>query len=315
MQVRNEFKAGLFIIVAILLFLGSVLVIGREKQVFSDQLVYKVRFKDVRGLAEGAPVRMGGLSVGRVESINFASDAESLAVLVELAVGEKYSNKLRKNSLVAIETNGLLGDKFLSIIPSSETEILPEGGELIARDDEDLQGLMKRANSIVQRVDALSGNIEQITSTLKDKAIPQFVSSMETVSKFVDDIEKSDGLLKTLISDPKGKQAMQDLFSAISAIGNTTNTIDQIVSLIQNGDGLLKTLLTQKPSVDPNQLLTQFKVLVDNLLQASESLSTGEGSIGALLKDPSLYDNLVEITDGAKRSFILRQAIRQSLQK
>ena len=315
MQVRNEFKAGLFIIVTVLLFLGSVLVIGREKQVFSDQLSYQVRFKDVRGLAEGAPVRMGGLSVGRVESINFTTDADHLAVLVRLAVGEKYSSKLKKDSLVTIETNGLLGDKFLSIIPSSEPEVLPEGGELVARDDEDLQGLMKRANSIVQRVDALSGNIEQITSTLKDKAIPQFVSSMETISRFVGDIERSEGMLKALISDPKGKQAMQDLFSTITAIGSTTNKIEQIVSLIQNGDGLLKTLLTQKPTVDPNQLLTQFKVLVDNLLQASESLSTGEGSIGALLKDPSLYDNLVEITDGAKRSFILRQAIRQSLQK
>ena len=52
---------------------------------------------------------------------------------------------------------------------------------------------------------------------------------------------------------------------------------------------------------------------VDNIHQACESLAKGSGTLGALLVDSSLYDNLVEVTDGAKRSFILRQAIRSSL--
>ena len=44
-----------------------------------------------------------------------------------------------------------------------------------------------------------------------------------------------------------------------------------------------------------------------------EALSRGTGTLGALLVDPKLYDNLTEITDGAKRSFLLRQAVRSSL--
>jgi hypothetical protein len=51
------------------------------------------------------------------------------------------------------------------------------------------------------------------------------------------------------------------------------------------------------------------------LRTTSDALASGTGTLGALILDPQLYDNLVEVTDGAKRSFILRQAIRSSLKE
>ena len=58
-----------------------------------------------------------------------------------------------------------------------------------------------------------------------------------------------------------------------------------------------------------------FTETADNMRVATEALAKGTGTLGALLVDPQLYDNLVEVTDGAKRSFLLRQAIRSSLKQ
>jgi len=54
--------------------------------------------------------------------------------------------------------------------------------------------------------------------------------------------------------------------------------------------------------------------VLQNLKQASAALAKGSGTLGALLMDSRLYDNLIEVTDDAKRSLILRQAIRSSLE-
>ena len=51
----------------------------------------------------------------------------------------------------------------------------------------------------------------------------------------------------------------------------------------------------------------------ENLKTTTDALAHGTGTLGALLVDPKLYDNLVEVTDGAKRSFLLRHAVRSSL--
>jgi hypothetical protein len=60
-------------------------------------------------------------------------------------------------------------------------------------------------------------------------------------------------------------------------------------------------------------VLVNLSQSAQNLKVATDALANGTGTLGALLVDPRLYDNLVEITDGAKRSFLLRQAVRSSL--
>jgi len=64
-----------------------------------------------------------------------------------------------------------------------------------------------------------------------------------------------------------------------------------------------------------NEAVANFNAASAALKRASEALANGNGTIGALLVDPSLYDNLVQITDGAKKSTILRYAIKSSLNK
>jgi hypothetical protein len=63
------------------------------------------------------------------------------------------------------------------------------------------------------------------------------------------------------------------------------------------------------------EVLVSLAKTAQNLRTTSDALATGTGTLGALILDPQLYDNLVEVTDGAKRSFILRQAIRSSLKE
>ena len=60
-------------------------------------------------------------------------------------------------------------------------------------------------------------------------------------------------------------------------------------------------------------LVQNLHEVTADLKSASRALAHGEGTLGALLVDSQLYDNLIEVTDGAKRSFLLREAIRSTL--
>jgi len=62
-------------------------------------------------------------------------------------------------------------------------------------------------------------------------------------------------------------------------------------------------------------IFAKLNTAANHLAKASEALAQGSGTIGALLVDSQLYDNLVEVTDCAKRSFLLRQAIKGAMDK
>lgn len=98
----------------------------------------------------------------------------------------------------------------------------------------------------------------------------------------------------------------------VESLSNVTKSLDESVKAFQKGDGLLYSLM-----YDP-----EGKRILGNLVKTSESMNEitgkiagGEGTIGALIADPTLYENLKRLLGGAGRSFILRNLIRKSIEK
>src|SRR5438094_7604610 len=112
---RVAVRAGLF--VALGLSIGAIIIflLGKERMLFDKQISYVGAFENVDGLALDAPVRLGGLQVGRVSSINFAPDLGDKRVVVTMELLAKYRDRVRRDSVARVASRGVLGDKAIDI--------------------------------------------------------------------------------------------------------------------------------------------------------------------------------------------------------
>lgn len=351
MKQYNEIQAGLFITLGIVLFIIVIWALGQRRQIFERQEKYTVTFKDVQGLSEGAPVRLGGISVGRVESIGFSKDNQDPLLYVRLLINNKYLERIREDSVVSIETQGLLGDKFINLKSGGNGTMLEPGSTLKSNEPADIASVLSKAGEVVDNTVEISATLNEFIAEIKDSALTDIAASAKNLaailkevqegdgvlhsliysngkgSSMLSDLEKTskniaeitaavktgDGLLNALVYDPDGKKTIKALTEASENLAITADHISTLAAEIQKGDGLLHSLVYDTSPEGIADIITRLSNTAKNLEEASKALASGEGTLGALLVDSQLYDDAVEITDGAKRSFILREAVRSTL--
>src|ERR1700761_9413307 len=105
---------GLFIVVGFVLSTAILFMIGDRHKAFGEHLKLYSEFADLGGLANGAKVRVSGLDAGEIKKIDIPKNA-SEKFRLELRIEDKVRGMIRKDSVASIETEGVVGDKFLSI--------------------------------------------------------------------------------------------------------------------------------------------------------------------------------------------------------
>jgi phospholipid/cholesterol/gamma-HCH transport system substrate-binding protein len=351
MKLTNEIKAGLFILLTLCLLIFSVFVMGKERQIFASQSEFSVAFRDIKGLSGGAPVRLGGISIGRVHKVSFAERVNDPNVHVRLLINDDFLDRIRTDSVVTIETQGLLGDRFINISTGLQGEASSPGSYLKSEESPDIAQIFAKAQKVVDKTVEIAENVNSLLKDFNTSAAPEIreaatafkdigkqvrdgdgfvhrliyskkegdeiLSSIESTSKAVSDImmqvKNGNGILHALVYEPHGKETVEALSNASKKIAALSDGLGAIANEVQSGEGMIHDLIYNKSPHGLQEIMDNLHKTVENLNKASLALSQGSGTLGALLVDPQLYDNLVEVTDGAKRSFILREAIKSSL--
>lgn len=348
MRSRNELNAGVFLISGLCLFAFILWILGSERQIFSNQERFYATFNDTGGLAEGAPVRLGGIGVGQVAKIGFSNDLKDLRVHVEIAVSEKFLERIREDSIAVIQTQGLLGDKFLALEGGMSIKQLPPGSVITSREPSDPGKIFEKAQEIAERTSNVAKNIDDFLTQMNGNSASDIKVALNALSRLMSEAEKGQGLIHRLFFSKKdGDEAMAALSKASDAIteisiqakkgkgllgallygeggpetvtairtaaqsfAETSDALRAIATEVKDGNGLANDLIYGESPSGLDTIVNNLNSTSENLKRVSESLARGEGTLGALLVDSQLYDNIVEVTDGAKRSFLLRQAIR-----
>ena len=357
MDTTYRTRAGLFVVITLTLFVVSIFVLGKERQIFASQEEYYTSFADVGGLVPGAPVRLGGITVGRVSDIAFGNDPADSTVYVRFLVNSRYLERIRKESYTSIQTQGLLGDKYLGISGSemvSSEPLLKPGSYIKSKASTDFGQVLAKAQEVVDNTVDISRSVKDVLDTVKedtiksltesasgvanitkqiiegdgfahrllyskndaDKILDSLGSASGDISKIMKQVRKGEGLLHALIFDPQGKEFVSNMSLAANQLSKTSQDISKLAEEVENGSGLAHELVYgdyDTFSKDLQQTVANLNKTADSLKQAADALANGEGTIGALLVDSKLYDNLVEVTDGAKRSYLLKKAIQSAL--
>lgn len=274
MKLSREVKTGIFAIVSILLFIFGYNYLKGTDLLTKSKFFY-VTYDNVGGLENAAPVTVNGFKVGKVLDIGFAPSGDKL--VVKFSVDEDFN--FSKNSTVKLINSGLLGGKALAIIPSPEKTPIAESGDMLPGDVEQgmiesmttgLKPMEQKINKVMANLDSLLVNLNNVLDSSSQKNLKQAIAGLNhTIYSF----KNTSGQLNSMLSDNKSKITttltnLETTSSNFAILSDSLATI-RIKPMMKNLEGTL----------------LKFNAIVTKI-------ESGEGSVGKLLKDEKLYDNL-----------------------
>ena len=246
MNTSRRVILGAFVAAGVFLFALGLFWIGDRRQLFSDSIELEANFMNVSGLARGAIVRVAGADSGEVVNIGVPNEPGQ-AFRVRFRVTSNLQPILREDSVASIQTDGLVGNKFLQV--AAGTANAPEaapGSTIRGREPIEVGDLMQRMNEL-----ALSGT--QVVADIRS------------------------GITRTI-------DALLDLNA------ETTGVIDQIgdeiASITNTGEGI-----------------------VTNIGAMVEDARAGQGSLGRILTDGALYDEMRAAANEAQQTIANMRAV------
>lgn len=169
----RPFRLGLFIVATLLLFGVGVFWIGSKQFLFHSTYRLNAEFQNVAGLANGAVVRVGGISEGTVKRIDLPPRPDQ-KVRVVMDLQKSTRAVVRKDSVAAIKAEGLVGDKYVEISFGSNNAAVVDDGDVIQSEPPiDVADIVKKANQLLdsaggamQGLDATVSNLNAISSKI-----------------------------------------------------------------------------------------------------------------------------------------------------
>lgn len=226
-KIDIEVKAGIFLVFSGILLMATILLMGGGKTLFEKRYELSVVIPDAGGLSKGAAVRSGGLKIGRVDAIQFSEDYRS--VKVTMLIDQTFQERVRTDSVVKLQTQGVLGDKFLEITSGSpESPAAPAGGTILAEQAKDLSAVIADGSSAVQLLKENLANLKEITGAMaKNKQMENIMS----------DLSETTSNLKAFSQQMKSGKAMTEL-------NQTLANLRSVSEKMKNGEGTIGALLS-----------------------------------------------------------------------
>lgn len=182
-------------------------------------------------------------------------------------------------------------------------------GELTS-DSETGKAAKEKALRILSALETTAVRLENgegtIGALLADNSLAdQIQTTTDRLDRILSEIEEGDGLANTFISDPENAQKFRDF---LTKLDTAADELTGFVAELRGGDGVLSMLLTDEEY--GKELADDMKELMRNLNSVSGRLESGEGTLGALINDPALYQALDDIVVGVDESKMLRWLVR-----
>ena len=126
MKGYRETAVGVFVLVGLLCVGYLTIKLGRMELLSDEGYRVVARFSSVTGLRVGADVEIAGVPVGKVASIELAGDSPAALVVLRL----RPDLRLAEDTIAAIKTSGLIGDKYVNLAPGGSPDMIAQGGEI-----------------------------------------------------------------------------------------------------------------------------------------------------------------------------------------
>ena len=275
MKTSKEIKTAILVLSGIVLFIFIFNYLKGENLLSSARKITAI-YKNVEGLASSSAVTINGHTVGKVHSIKFTSDGSGM-LEVRMLIDSDF--KFSKNSRAQLYESGLIGGKAIAIIPANDggenvvsgdvlrSEIKPGLTDLV---NQRLTPLQEKIESVMVSAEALLSNINSIFDDQTKSSIKGSISKLETT---ISSFENTSNSLQNILEENK---------SSIATTLDNFGTISQDISEVST------TLL----QADLASTIEGLKSTINGFNNLLINIEKGEGSVGKLINDQGLYNNL-----------------------
>jgi phospholipid/cholesterol/gamma-HCH transport system substrate-binding protein len=313
----RRLRVGVFVLIGLIAFLGMVYALGARARLFEPRFTVSAEFTEVGGLVEGATVRLAGVQIGRVSAVSLPSQPGG-KVRVDLTIAKRFGDRIRKDSVARIETQGLLGDRIVEISVGTAAAAPVRANDVIAsRDPFDINRMMGESAQVVKNIGSLADSLRETAQTLNQSRLVEEVSATvqsarkvtDQVGRIVGEVERGKGWAHVLVyEEPLALRRINEVVASTQAMldrvqrgegaaGVLTSeqstaaarrfvaALDRLSRVVEQPsaeDGILPALLFD-PKYRP--VIDDLRVVAHNMRDVSDRLAGGRGTLGGLLKD------------------------------
>ena len=313
----RKLRVGVFVLIGVAAFLGMIYALGARARLFEPRFTVSAEFTEVGGLVEGATVRLAGVQIGRVSDVRLPSQPGG-KVRVDMTIARQFGDRVRKDSVARIETQGLLGDRLVEISVGTAAAPPVRPDELLASTDPfDIGRMMSEGAQVAKSIGTLADSLRETARTLnQSKLIEDAAATVQSARKVTDqvgrivgEVERGKGWAHVLVyEEPVALRRVNELVTATQslldrvqrgegAVGVLTSeqstasakrlvaAMDRLSRIVEQPsaeDGVLPALLFD-PKYRP--VLDDLRVVAHNLRDVSDRLAGGRGTLGSLVKD------------------------------
>ncbi|HYE31596.1 MAG TPA: MlaD family protein [Methylomirabilota bacterium] len=264
-----ETRLGLFFALALVAAFIILEMIG-SRSFFKAGFPVKARFTNVQELKKGDPVKMAGVDIGRVEDVELGDNR----VVVTLKINKDA--KVKTDSKASIRFTGLLGQNFVAVdFGTPGAPVVTAGSEIETVEQADLNTLMTKIEAVASGVEGLTKNFSgenfsnllgPFTDFLRENS-PRLAAILGNMQVISGQIAKGEGTVGKLIMDE------QLYTAALTTVTNLNSTATDLQKLLGDAEGLV----------------ADAKLTLGSARETMAGVQQGQGTIGKLLKDETLY--------------------------
>ncbi|GGE48390.1 MULTISPECIES: MlaD family protein [Pedobacter] len=282
MKIKNETKVGILAAFAIaLLIIGYNFLKGNS--IFSSETTLFARYTRVDGLTVSKPVLINGYQIGRVAKLQLEPGG---TILATLSINSKYD--IPENSVARLEGTDLLGSKAIVMSLGNSKKIAEDGFTLNANVE---KGLMEQVQPVQKKAELIIGKMDSILSSVNSILNPNFQKNVD---------KSFNSIAGTLASLETTSKKVDGLVGSESArIEAIFKNVEGITANLNNNNKKISDILTNINTVTDKFAAANFKQTLDNANNAIADLQgvisgikDGKGSLGLLLNDDKMYNNL-----------------------
>src|ERR1700735_4884463 len=208
--------AGLFIIAGVTLFAFGIFLVGSRHEAFSRHVLLYTEFADLDGVTKGSKVQVAGMDAGQVTNVDVPR-SPSDHFRVQMKVDEKFHGLVRTDSLVTVDTEGVVGDTFLTIHTGSPNALIARADSLLqSKPPVNISDLLSNGLGLVNDADATLKQIGGKINVTLDGAN----YAIGNANDLLVGLKEGRGTAGMLLSDEKVANQIRDTFSTVPAQGS-----------------------------------------------------------------------------------------------
>ncbi|MBI3609136.1 MAG: MCE family protein [Nitrospirae bacterium] len=291
MRLSAEARVGLVILLGALILSYMTFTVGGYR--FGREAGYRLYalFDTVAGLDTKSGIRVAGVGVGKVETIALQDGQAKVALRIKPEV------KLRKGTQAAVRATGLLGEKYIELIPGTGEGFLQDGDTMAESERvADLDRLINQFSTVAADIKTVSASLREALGTEEGKqSLKEIVANIRELSRNLNVAVKDnrENFTKAVANIQEASASLkEDLPKLLESLKHTSEKLDVIATKVEKGEGTLGKLVQEEG------VYNKLDSALEGLNSVTKKLEKGEGTIGKLFTDEKAYDQITTTLEG-----------------